>query len=419
VTLALALAALALFYALLFPKPHPGLAGGSEPLSTDAGDDGELILWRWLQAEGIAVSSLRNRYDHLTDPAISAAATGNLLISVMPHRLAVREPEWQALTQWLERGNTLLVLAALEDTPRWTLGTGASFKDELQRLTQLSFSVLPLKAGASAATAAPVREQFKELFGGYQIDAIARGQHALLQGVQRLRAESELPASRWQASPDEEVVPLSIAQRADGQSEPVLWLLRAGEGQLIVCSLATPLSNREIVQAQNARLLSNIVAWSRGGRGRVIFDDAHQGLVDYYDPKAFFGDPRLHRTLWWIVLLWLAFVLGPLRPLSAHSPWQPVDETALIAASGRFYASVLAPHAAARRLLENFFDALRRRLRLTENGAPLWEWLETQPAVSLAQRARLQQLYARVCAEQRVELTQLQNLLSELQGRLT
>jgi hypothetical protein len=416
--LALALAALALFYALLLPKPYSGAAAASEPLSTDANDDGELLLWRWLQAEHIAVVSLRSRYDQLSAATISDASPGNLLITVMPHRLAVRPVEWQALQQWIERGNTVLVLAALEDTPRWTLGAGATFMDELRQLTQLSFSVLPVKASTAPATQAQVREQFRELLGGNEINAIPRGEQALLNGVRHLRADSDLPASRWQAVPQDDVLPLAIAQRAGGQFEPVLWLLRAGEGQLIVCSLATLLSNREIVQAQNARLLSNIVAWARGERGRVIFDDAHQGLVDYYDPKAFFGDPRLHRTLWWIVLLWLAFVLGPLPAFRAHSVWQPVDETALIAASGRFYSGVVAPPAAARRLLENFFDALRRRLRLTENGEPLWDWLSAQATVSLAQRTRLQQLYAAVCAEERVDLRRLQNLLSELQGRL-
>ena len=41
-TLALALAAFALFYALLVPKPGAMITPASLPLSTDAGDDGEL-----------------------------------------------------------------------------------------------------------------------------------------------------------------------------------------------------------------------------------------------------------------------------------------------------------------------------------------------------------------------------------------
>ncbi|HEY1724238.1 MAG TPA: DUF4350 domain-containing protein [Steroidobacteraceae bacterium] len=417
VTLGFALVALALFYALLFPKPFSSLGPASAPLSTDAGDDGELALWRWLKADNIPVLSLRDRYDHLISPAFGLAKSGNLLLTLMPHRLSMRAPEREALKQWIESGNTLLVMAALEDTPRWTLTTGADFLDELRRMTRLSFLVLPAKRPA-AGQDPDLRSQFDELLGGTDIHAIPLGAHPLMDGVQQLRALSDLPASHWRASSPPEVLPLAIAQRDGGDFEPLLWLLRQGQGQVIVCALATPSSNREIALSQNARLLSNIIAFARSAHGSVVFDDAHQGLVDYYDPNAFYGDPRLHHTLWWIVLLWLAFVLGPLRPVTTYSPWQPVDETALISASGRFFSGVVTRPEAARRLLANFFDGLRRRLHMSENGEPLWDWLEAQAAVSLPERRRLQDLYARSRADERVDLTQLHNLLSELQGKL-
>jgi hypothetical protein len=73
---------------------------------------------------------------------------------------------------------------------------------------------------------------------------------------------------------------------------------------------------------------------------------------------------------------------------------------------------------AARRLLENFFNRLRRRLNLPQNGAPLWEWLDSQVAVSGEQRALLQSMVAKVYAEERVELARLHNLLMDIQGKL-
>jgi hypothetical protein len=38
----------------------------SLPWSTDSGQDGQLAVWRWLQAEHVPVLSLRQRYDRLS-----------------------------------------------------------------------------------------------------------------------------------------------------------------------------------------------------------------------------------------------------------------------------------------------------------------------------------------------------------------
>src|ERR1700724_1611346 len=94
----------------------------------------------------------------------------------------------------------------------------------------------------------------------------------------------------------------------------------------------------------------------RADWGRVIVDDAHQGLVSFYDPERFFGDPRLHRTLLWVLFLWLVFVLGPQRLRAVPDRWRRVDETALIEASGRFYTQAVDPLDAQRALFRNFFN---------------------------------------------------------------
>jgi hypothetical protein len=416
-TALLALAALALFYALLFPKPISVLRPDSLPWSTDAGDDGQLAVWRWLTAEQIPVVSLRQRYDRLASPVSGEPATGNVLIMVLPQRLAARADEWRPLARWVERGNTLLVMAALDDTPRWSLGVESMMVDDLQRAAHLSFRVRTEQPEQAPAPTQPLREELNAMLGPALIPIIPRGEHALLERVGHLEGESDLPASRWRVQAIDGAVPVALAQREDNQ-DPVMWLLRQGEGQVIVCALASPFSNRQIARADNARLLSNIIGWSRAPEGRVMFDDAHQGLVDFYDPQAFFHDPRLHRTLWWIVLLWLAFVLGPLGLRSAFSPWRPVDETALIDASGRFYSAAVAPAAAAGRLFENFFNELRRRLGLPASGEPLWDWLAAQAVISSRERSQLQAQYARVHAGERVELAKIHNLLTELRGKL-
>jgi hypothetical protein len=408
-TLALGLGALLLFYQLFLPKPPPEFARPSEPLSTDSGPDGELAMWRWLNSQGIPVSSLRLRYDQLAS-AVNGA-TGNVLLTVMPHQLPLRNDEWSPLTKWIASGNTLLVLAALDDTPRWSLGRGPGFILELQRLTRVAFSVTPENPARNDAG------DLRQMLKSPDIRLEPRGAHALLADVRSVHASSDLAASRWQGTPQGHDMPFELMQRADDDA-PAMWLAHHGAGQMIVLMVASAFSNREIDQADNARLLANVIAWSRAPQGRVIFDDAHQGSTDYYDARAFFADPRLHRTLWWLVALWLAFVLGPLPLRSAFSSWRPVDETLLIEASGRFYSNAVTRVDAARRLLENFFNRLRRRLNLPENGAPLWEWIDSQAAVSSEQRALLQSLFAKVYAQERVDLAKLQNLLTDIQGRL-
>jgi Domain of unknown function (DUF4350) len=407
-TAGFAIAALLCFYVLFVPRPPPA-GEQSKPLSTEAGDDGYQVAWRWLSQEHIPVASLRERYDRIADVALSPAAFGNVLIITLPSELPFQAAEWQALDRWTAAGNTLLVLAAMDDTPRWALGRDP--RTALQRVSGLHFEADATKREESKA------QQLRDVLAPRPILFVPQGQHPLLRGVGSLYAISDLPAADWLAHPLDMTVALGIARRPD-LDQSVLWLKRAGNGQIIVCAFATPFSNRAITQADNARLLSNIIAWTRAPSGRVIFDDAHQGLVSFYDPTHFFADPRLHRTLLWMLILWLVFVLGPQRLRSAVDPWHAVDETALLEASGRFYTVAVDPADARRTLFENFFNALRRRLGWVQNGEPVWEWLGQQAAITAAQRSELQDLYARVCAQQRVNLPRLHNFLITLEGQL-
>ena len=407
-TLGFAVGALLCFYVLFVPK-SPSAPDQSKPLSTDSGADGYQVLWRWLSQEHIPVASLRERYDRITDVALSPAAFGNVLIVTLPSELPFQAAEWAALDRWTAAGNTLLVLAAMDDTPRWAQGRDP--RTALQRISGLRFDADRSQGKETQA------QQLRDWLAPRPISFEPQGQHALLRGVASLYAVSDLPTASWLAHPLDLNPALAIARRPD-RDQSVLWLKRKGSGQIIVCAFATPFSDRAITQADNARLLSNIIAWTRAPAGRVIFDDAHQGLVSFYDPAHFFADPRLHRTLWWVLILWLVFVLGPQRLRSAGDSWHAVDETALLEASGRFYTATVDPADARRTLFENFFNGLRRRIGWAQNGEPVWEWLNLQAAITAAQRSELQDLYARVCAQQRVSLPRLHNFLIRLEGQL-
>lgn len=422
VTLGLAIAAVAACYVFLFPKPAPD-AQVSVALSTDSGPHGYLAAWRWLKTSKVPVTVLRNRYDQLSGAAVAASVSGNVLLTTMPYRLSTSRKEEAPLNAWIERGNTLVVMAALDDTPDWALTGGKSMEQMLERVLRLKLTPLPEPNAAPSDAARPpsLRERLRRLVTAVPANTAMKlspmGRHPLMNGVGSIGAFSEFPADRWTATPTDAAVLFGIAG-IDPSGESAVWLKRQGSGQVVLIGVASAFSNRAIGEADNAQFLANLIAWCRTAQGTVIFDDAHQGAVGYYDPKAFFADPRLHRTVLWVFVIWFVFVLGAqvFRVQEAH--WRPADVTAFIGASGEFFAGILAPAAAAERLLANFFNSLRQRLALREDGSPLWHWLESQAAVSPDELAELRRQYAKATAGQRVDLVRLQNLLSRLQGAL-
>jgi hypothetical protein len=408
VTIGLALGALFLCYALFVPKPHTDEAAPPRPLSTELAPSGYQAAWRWLAAEHIPAVALHERFDRLNRAGLTKSPIGNVLLTTLPHELPVRADEALQLDAWIERGNTLVVAAALDDTPAWALAGGGRLAKDIGRLTRLTFETIGSKGLLqSAASAFEPRE--------LQIEPV--GAHALMEGVHSLRVVSDLPASRWRAVPMDASALLQIAQVAN-DGEAAVWIKRQGRGQVIMLAVAGLFSNRDIGSSDNAKLFSNILGWSFSPGSAVIFDDAHQGSVNYYDAKAFYADPRLHRTIGWLVLLWLVFVLG-IQRLRAHAKsWRPADVTAFVGASGDFFASTLTPAATAGRMLANFFNSIRRRLGASEDGTPMWEWLSSQATVPLSDVAELRQLQSQIQSGRRFSLIRLQNLLSRLQGKI-
>jgi hypothetical protein len=213
---------------------------------------------------------------------------------------------------------------------------------------------------------------------------------------------------------------LQVAQIAGAGA---VWIRRQEKGQVITLAVAGLFSNRDIGSADNAKLLSNIIAWALQPGGLVIFDDTHQGAVGYYDAKAFYADPRLHRTLLWFVLLWLVFVLGIQRLRVSPQKWRVADVTAFVGASGEFLASSVTAAAAGNRLLGNFFDTMQRRPGAragdaVADDAAAWAWLSSQAPVSAQEVTELREFQSRIRRGKRFDLMRLQNLLSQLKGKL-
>ena len=419
ISAALALAALALFWALMFPKENPSQVGTPKPLSTESGGAGYLGLTRWLAAEHIPLVAHHGRFDWHARVGDKWPVAGNLMITTMPHALPIRLGEQQQLDEWVRRGNTLLIMAALADTPAWSFG--ASGEDLQEQLLRVAHAKVKIIAPGKHDSEAKVRSVVESTLAPSRVEVkpvpTPAGPHALFAGVTTLNTRSDLPASRWQAMPAESAPLLVLARRADNDDAAV-WIRSLGSGTIILSAFASPFANDELGESDNARWLANIVAFSLRPGGHVILDDAHQGVVDFYDPKAFFADARLHHALWWIVAVWFLFAVGAWHLREADAGRAPVDDVAMLRLTAGFYASALSAPAAGARLFEHFFNSIRRRRSLREDGSPDWDWLETHARVPRDAFVELQHLYDRVADGWPVDLARLNTLLTEMSGHL-
>jgi Domain of unknown function (DUF4350) len=400
--LALAAGALGLFYVLFFPKPQAASDAIVRPLSSESRPEGYLAVWRWLGEQHIRAVSLRYRYDRL--PSLLSKPTGNLLLVTLPQWVPARAAEIEKLEGWVEHGNTLLIMAAIHDTPPWSLDADPLLKEKVEQLT-----------GLHLETHSAGKADLKALFAD-RLDVVPRGEHPLLAGVRHITAAAKLPTRNARLNGPDDSIPLELATRADS-GEPTLWLMRRGAGQIVLSSVSSPFSNGAVALTDNARFLANIIAWCCGPGATVVFDDAHQGATAYYDGRAFFADPRLHHTLGWIVFLWFALVLGALPLRAVQRSWQPLDEGAYVEASARYFANVVPPSEAAQRLIESFLRRLGAGTHPDREPA-LWELFDEDSRVSDPQRRALHVLYEHACAGKRVDLVRLQNLLAQLRENL-
>lgn len=412
ITLAFAAAALALFWMLLFPKPQSG-QGAPHPLTSGSDGEGYWVASRWLVAAAVPTTNLHRRFDQLRDPRLIPGRIGNLLILTLPFALALHAEEFAQLDQWVSQGNTVLVLAALDDTPQWSALTD-NFVPALQKITAIQFTARQ-QSTTDALSKAKAGLISVLTPAGRAVELQPSGRLGLLAGVTHLATLSPLPSTQWQAQAMDTEPVLELARRTDS-ADPVLWLKSSGYGAYIVSAYASVISNQVIGKADNARLLSNIVAWSLRPGGRVIFDDAHQGAVDEFDAAKFFADPRLHHSLNWLVLLWLAWVLAA-QPLRAAAPnTAGIDESAMLRTTAGFLAGVLRPATSAQWLLDEFFDRVRRRHGLATAAEPPWDWLAAHAGVSSGELAELRHLYGRVQGGHRVSLLRLQTIISQISG---
>jgi hypothetical protein len=443
ITLLLALAAFAAFYGLWL-QPASSLdpdADTARPTTTERRGNGYAGLYEWLQRSGVKVRSFRERYTALSSTDLPPR--GNLLVLSLPGVEVFRGEEFGALDKWVRAGNTLLINAGLLDQPGWAAGRSPGAVGEIESLTAIEFETraarelrlddTPLAQRVREADARDARkdededdelsevEPLKRSFEvPEKIPLTATGPHALLAGVKKLGLETDYEPEEWSLRVPYDSFVLTLARTAKG--EGAFFEQRLGKGRILLSASGSLFTNRALGNDDNARLFANIVSASVSGDGAVLFDDLRQGLSASYDPARFYNDPRLYKTIFIVLALWLVWVLGSTRlrapAVEAHDP----SEVELVRRAGGLVARTVAPFHTALRLFDHFFVRVARASR-GAGGEPLergelWQWLERHAAILPQELDQLKTWYADAHAERNLPLAPLQNLLDSLEKRL-
>jgi hypothetical protein len=419
-TLLCALGALVLFVGM-FLRREGGLDPRNEvprPTTAERRGNGYNAAMTWLEEERFKVISLRDRFDRL-DQVDGLRPKGNLLIVTLPAVASYNTEEFVPLDRWVRAGNTLLVIAALSDTPDWAFTSAGVALGDLNLLTGLEFETARMReerlrrhqqgARREADGETASAPELRALTQPERTYLVPNRPHAYFTGVRDVAALSDYSSQAWEVKVPYHGFVLALARQRE-TGEGVLWTRPLGSGRIVVSGFGSIFTNRALGLADNAQLLANLIASNVGPGGAVLFDDAHQGLGAGYDPQKFFSDRRLYITLAILLGLWLVWVIGSTRLRVPVNYFPTPREVDLVRAAGEFFARVLPGHAAARSLFEHFFKRLNARMQRRDAGPP-WDVLDRHPRVAKADLQQLKAWHADAIARRRVPLGRLYNLI--------
>jgi len=430
-TLALALGAVAIFAALFLRRAGevPDPRDIARPASSEQRGNGYYGLSSWLTASGVRVLGVRDRFRSLASRR-DLPASGNLLIVTLPARTDYKTEEFVPLDHWIRAGNTLLVLAALSDSPDWANARSALAVGDLNLLTGLTFETraghaerLQAEAATAADQRAPVRRNsprkrdtvsLKRLQEPQRSELLANRPQAYFEGVRSVVALSDYAHEPWVVQVPYDGFALELAHDR-ASSAGAMWTRPLGSGRIIVSSFGSLFTNRALGLGDNARLFANIVATHVAGNGAVLFDDVHQGAGAVYDTSKFYGDPRLRYTIAILLGLWLIWVLGSTRLRIPRVRVSAPREADLVRTAGLFLARVVRSDVAAQRMLEHFLAATPIDVTGPDGTAPAWRYLERHPRVAAGDLEQLREWFTDAHAGRRVPLRRLHNLIVHME----
>ncbi len=414
---------------LLVPPSSRHAEDVSRPTSADRGEFGLQGLRMWLEENRVRTLSLRRRYGALvTHPTL--AGTGNLLVTSLPQPLVASRQEREQLTGWLDQGNHALILVAKNDRPGWVSAAEETGSDPLLEALGFDFEAGQARDQASrqrdAESAdlldwlAKARRQVKTL-QRQPATLMPTLTHPVLAEVESVSTYvySILRNRQWRLSGADQPR-LGLALLVDQETgDGALWEIRIGNGGAWVASYPDLFGNITLAAVGNARLFGNIVNFAVAKHGHVIFDDIHFGLTDLYDPETFFRDPRLHSTLFFIGAFWVLYLLGRTNRLAPPREAVRIPQAAdFVEATAGLFARRLDPLSVARGLLSHFFNDVRARYKLPENGKPTWGLLTSKMAVGAQDLDALKRFANALERNRKPDLVRLTHLLQNMRKTL-
>lgn len=381
--------------------------------SSDRGINGYFAARDWLQQTAVPTLALRNRYTTLSE--LDTSKNGNLLIVPYPQVLPIRSNEIEALKQWLEQGNQVLLAFTDQDYDIelddfelfWSLGLEVDFTDHEADHEQAQAASQPEDLPDLIKQKANQSEIERPVFQ-FLAD------HPVLRDVSTLHIgeETDIYDKHRLSWADQAGVPITLIQD-QGSQQPALLAAAGYGGRLWILRYGEVLNNNLISKADNARLFRNIIQLSVGQGGSVIFDDMHQGDSSLYNPEAFFKDSRLHISILFLLALWMLWLLGYNNRIRPPDERLKIPTQAdFVRAIGHFYGRRLLNRDAADGLFKIFFNDIRRRYRHPSNGEPCWVLLEPHrsPRIDPDHLRQIKKLHHDSQQGLKIDLNKLHNL---------
>ena len=403
VTLAGALLALLIFYGLFFNDQAP--PPPTRPTTIEAGSNGTLALYEWLRDQGVAVMSLRERFDTLhEDDALPPS--GNVLFVSLPYLRPPRENELAELKAWIGQGNTVLVSASLNDTLDWSTVNAGGFLNDLFEISGFFFTAI-----AENEDDGELVTLFDNPSGAEIYTVTPKRSHPLMVGIDRMAGVSDEISSAWRVSPTYVDLTFELAT-LDVTGSGMIWQRQDEAGQVIVVGSGSMFTNRAISRARNRQFIINVVRNHLAADGRFIFDDVHQGVSVLYDPEAFFADSRLSDTIGFVIGFWLLYIVGSsnrlLNPVPASGAPRQTD---FVDAVAGFISRHAGKDNAGLWLYRSWFNDFRRRHHLPLNGEPVWDELARLRTLDPRLLDKLEEQYARLEAGRSIDPVNVHNVI--------